>query len=78
MSMATYYTLTMGRPSLLKNVANMYLMKDGTPASPRSPARETMQLPGRQKPRQPPHRPSAPGYKRIDDDKRVGAFWPRP
>ena len=59
---------TMGRPGLLKNVANMYLMKDGTPFTSQ-PGWETMQLPEESKNRdgrfaQPVR---TPGYKRIDD-----------
>jgi len=37
-------SITMGRPGLLKNIANMYLMKDGTPFTSQ-PGWETMQLP---------------------------------
>ena len=61
---------TMGRPGLLKNVANMYLMKDGTPFTSQ-PGWETMQLPEESKNRDGRFAQTVrtPGYKRIDDDK---------
>ena len=61
---------TMGRPGLLKNVANMYLMKDGTPFTSQ-PGWETMQLPDESKNRDGRFAQTVrtPGYKRIDDDK---------
>ena len=60
---------TMGRPGLLKNVANMYLMKDGTPFTSQ-PGWETMQLPDESKNRDGRFAQTVrtPGYKRIDDD----------
>ena len=59
---------TMGRPGLLKNVANMYLMKDGTPFTSQ-PGWETMQLPDESKNRDGRFAQTVrtPGYKRIDD-----------
>lgn len=61
---------TMGRPGLLKNVASMYLMKDGTPFTSQ-PGWETMQLPDESKNRDGRFAQTVrtPGYKRIDDDK---------
>ena len=61
---------TMGRPGLLKNVANMYLMKDGRPFTSQ-PGWETMQLPDESKNRDGRFAQTVrtPGYKRIDDDK---------
>ena len=61
---------TMGRPGLLKNVTNMYLMKDGTPFTSQ-PGWETMQLPDESKNRDGRFAQTVrtPGYKRIDDDK---------
>ena len=61
---------TLGRPGLLKNVANMYLMKDGTPFTSQ-PGWETMQLPDESKNRDGRFAQTVrtPGYKRIDDDK---------
>ena len=61
---------TMGRPGLLKNVACMYLMKDGTPFTSQ-PGWETMQLPDESKNRDGRFAQTVrtPGYKRIDDDK---------
>ena len=61
---------TMGRPGLLKNVANMYLMKDGTPFTSQ-PGWETMQLPDESKNRDGRFAQTVrtTGYKRIDDDK---------
>lgn len=61
---------TMGRPGMLKNIANMYLMKDGTPFTSQ-PGWETMQLPDESKNRDGRFAQTVrtPGYKRIDDDK---------
>ena len=63
-------SITMGRPGLLKNIANMYLMKDGTPFTSQ-PGWETMQLPDESKNRDGRFAQTVrtPGYKRIDDDK---------
>ena len=59
---------TMGRPGLLKNVASMYLMKDGTPFTSQ-PGWETMQLSEESKNRDGRFAQTlrTPGYKRIDD-----------
>lgn len=61
-------SITMGRPGLLKNIANMYLMKDGTPFTAQ-PGWETMQLPDESKNRDGRFAQTVrtPGYKRIDD-----------
>ena len=61
-------SITMGRPGLLKNIANMYLMKDGTPFTSQ-PGWETMQLPDESKNRDGRFAQTVrtPGYKRIDD-----------
>ena len=61
-------SITMGRPGLLKNIANMYLMKDGTPFTSQ-PGWETMQLPEESKNRDGRFAQTVrtPGYKRIDD-----------
>ena len=63
-------SITMGRPGLLKNIADMYLMKDGTPFTSQ-PGWETMQLPDESKNRDGRFAQTVrtPGYKRIDDDK---------
>lgn len=59
---------TMGRPGLLKNIANMYLMKDGTPFTSQ-PGWETMQLPDESRNRDGRFAQTVrtPGYKRVDD-----------
>ena len=61
-------SITMGRPGLLKNIANMYLMRDGTPFTSQ-PGWETMQLPDESKNRDGRFAQTVrtPGYKRIDD-----------
>lgn len=61
-------SITMGRPGLLKNIANMYLMKDGTPFTSQ-PGWETMQLSEESKNRDGRFAQTlrTPGYKRIDD-----------
>lgn len=61
-------SITMGRPGLLKNIANMYLMKDGTPFTAQ-PGWETMQLSDESKNRDGRFAQTVrtPGYKRIDD-----------
>lgn len=58
----------MGRPGLLKNIANMYLMKDGTPFTSQ-PGWETMQLPDESRNRDGRFAQTVrtPGYKRVDD-----------
>lgn len=61
-------SITMGRPGLLKNIANMYLMKDGTPFTSQ-PGWETMQLPDESRNRDGRFAQTVrtPGYKRVDD-----------
>ena len=61
-------SITMGRPGLLKNIANMYLMKAGTPFTSQ-PGWETLQLPEESKNRDGRFAQTVrtPGYKRIDD-----------
>lgn len=61
-------SITMGRPGLLKNIADMYLMKDGTPFTSQ-PGWQTMQLPEESRNRDGRFAQTVrtPGYKRIDD-----------
>ena len=61
-------SITMGRPGLLKNIADMYLMKDGTPFTSQ-PGWETMQLPDESRNRDGRFAQTVrtPGYKRVDD-----------
>lgn len=70
---------TMGRPGLLKNVASMYLMKDGTPFTSQ-PGWETMQLPDESKTATAAsHRPSARRATNASTTTRSRRpTWPRP
>ena len=61
-------SMSMGRPGLLKDIADMYLMTDGTPFTSR-PGYETMSLPDQSKNRDKRFAQTfrTPGYKRIGE-----------
>lgn len=61
-------SMSMGRPGLLKDIADMYLMTDGTPFTSR-PGYETMSLPEQSKNRDKRFSQTfrTPGYKRIGE-----------